>query len=77
MGTKDLHNLRQQAMALDETDREDLAYDLLDTLDPGPTSEIERAWLEEAGRRIADLDAGRTRTIPVDEVLENIEKRLL
>jgi len=77
MGNKNLQRLRQQALALDDKDRADLAYDLLDTLDPGPASEVDQAWLDEAGRRVADLDAGRTRTIPVAEVVKDIEKRLL
>jgi len=77
MGNKNLQRLRQQALALDDKDRANLAYDLLDTLDPGPASEVYQAWLDEAGRRVADLDAGRTRTIPVAEVVKDIEKRLL
>ena len=77
MSTEDFRRLKQQALALDEEDRADLAYDLLDTLDPGPVEKANREWLEEAGRRIADLNAGRTQTLPVEEVLEDIEKRLL
>lgn len=77
MGSKNLQRLRQQALALDDRDRADLAYDLLDTLDPGPAGEFDRAWLDEAERRVADLDAGRTRTVPVEEVLEDVKKRLL
>ena len=77
MGSKDLHSLRQRALALDEEDRADLAYDLLDTLDPGPVNDVDREWLEEAGRRLADLDAGRIQTEAVEEVLKDIEKRLL
>ena len=77
MGTKDLQRLRQQVFALSEEDRADLAYDLLDTLDEGPLTEIDKAWLDEAERRIADLDAGRTTSIPLDEAIKDIEKRLL
>jgi len=77
MGTEDLRRIRQQALALDEVDRADLAYDLLDTLDQGPANEVDVAWLDEAEKRLAGLDAGRTETVPVEGILEDIEKRLL
>lgn len=77
MSSKTLRSLRQQALALDDKDRADLAYDLLDTLDPGPASEVDQAWLDEAERRVTDLDAGTIRSAPIDGVLEDIKKRLL
>lgn len=34
--------------------------------------EIARAWDEEIARRIDDLESGRTKGIPADEVFERI-----
>jgi putative addiction module component (TIGR02574 family) len=40
------------------------------TVDHGPeeaADEVEAAWSEEIARRIADIDAGRVKTIPAEE----------
>jgi putative addiction module component (TIGR02574 family) len=34
--------------------------------------EIEAAWMNEARRRMADLDAGRTKAVPWSEVRERL-----
>ena len=41
-----------------------------DTIDHGPedpAAEVEAAWSEEIASRIADIDAGRVKTIPAEE----------
>jgi putative addiction module component (TIGR02574 family) len=43
---------------------------------PIPTStEIEKAWLEESHRRLADIQAGKTTMIPGEDVFKEINER--
>lgn len=51
------------------------AEELLKTLNQ-PVPEVERKWVEEARRRLAELRAGRVAGIPADEVFEKARKRL-
>ncbi|MFO0803646.1 MAG: addiction module protein [Gemmataceae bacterium] len=37
--------------------------------------EWEAYWIPECERRIADLEAGRTKTIPGEEVMERLRKK--
>lgn len=39
-------------------------------------SSIDKAWMEEVGRRDRQIEEGTARLIPADEVLARIEKRL-
>jgi putative addiction module component (TIGR02574 family) len=66
--TEKTSNLLQQALALSEEERADLACSLLDSLDPTVDEAATVAWDQEIARRIADLDSGRAKTIPWDEV---------
>lgn len=58
----------QQAAELDETDRAALAGLLLESLDHPPEPGVEAAWAEEIERRLAELESGKARTIPWEEV---------
>ena len=40
-----------------------------------PDPEIDKAWVEEAERRIEALDRGETRAIPHDEAMARLQKR--
>ena len=44
----------------------------IDGKQEGTPEEIARAWDAEIERRIADLEAGSTKSIPADEVLAEI-----
>ena len=71
-------NLLEQALELPRTDRATLARDIIASLDDPLESaeDIQAAWLEEVERRLADVDAGRAKTIPWDEVRAEIAARL-
>jgi putative addiction module component (TIGR02574 family) len=58
----------QQARSLTEKERADLAGSLLSSLDTTPDPQAEILWQQEISRRTADLDAGKARTIPWDQV---------
>lgn len=64
-----------RALELSPPDRDELIRTLIESLDGAPEGtpeEIARAWDEEIERRIADLEAGKKKSIPADEVFAEI-----
>lgn len=71
--------LVQQALCLSPEERIQLIHRLIASLEGIPDDALEniaRAWDEEIARRIADIDAGRVRCIPGDEVLASIRAKI-
>lgn len=70
-----LEDLKARALQLAPPERDELIRILIASIDgepDGTPEEIARAWDEEIERRIADLEAGRTKSIPADEVFAEI-----
>ncbi|MCB0058903.1 MAG: addiction module protein [Caldilineaceae bacterium] len=64
------------ALALPIKERGELAHRLIVSLDgepEGTPEEIAKAWDEEIARRVADMEAGRTKWIPAEEVFAEID----
>ena len=71
-----LKELEEQALRLPPKERSELAHRLIVSLDGEPEDSpeaIAKAWDEEIARRVADMDAGRTKWIPADEVFREID----
>ena len=68
--------IEKQAQELSSKDRARLALRLIESLDQGVDEDADELWLDEAERRLADYDAGRTEARPADEILDEIEKKL-
>jgi putative addiction module component (TIGR02574 family) len=75
--------LLSEALELPLTERAHLVEALIASLDDGPgaeagpeAAEIERAWAAEAARRAAEIDAGRVRTRPAEEVFRAAREHL-
>jgi len=66
--TMEANELLKKALALPDKERADLAASLIDSLDYTVDEDVEAAWQEEISRRLKDLDSGRVRTIPWEEV---------
>lgn len=66
----------EQALRLTESERAEIAAELLDSLDSQSDDGAERLWQEEIERRIAVLDAGVAVTAPWSEVREKLWGRL-
>jgi len=64
----DVSKLLEQALALPVEEQEALAESLIASLGGRLDAGILAAWDEEVGRRIADLDSGKAKTIPWEEV---------
>jgi putative addiction module component (TIGR02574 family) len=60
--------LLKHALTLPEKERADLAYSLIDSLDPATDVDTDLAWQEEIARRLAEVENGTVKTIPWEEV---------
>ena len=66
-----LHEIEAEALQLPIKERGRLAGRLLQSLEPTPQEtpeNIAKAWEEEIARRIEEMDAGRTESIPHEHV---------
>jgi len=66
--TQQAFDLLQKALSLSEEERADLACSLMESLDAAVEERPEKAWNEEIDRRLADLDSGKAKTVPWDEI---------
>lgn len=64
----------EEATLLPLEERAIVVDSLLRTLNP-PDSEIDRAWVELAKLRMAELRSGRVKPVPGDHVFSQIKER--
>ncbi|AUX30478.1 MULTISPECIES: addiction module protein [Sorangium] len=62
-------------MKLPESERRVLALRPLESVGNEPPEEVERAWAEEARRRLDDIRAGRAEPVPWEEARGRIFTR--
>lgn len=71
-----LEDLENQALRLPPKERSELIHRLIVSLDGAPEESpevIAKAWDEEIARRVADMEAGRTKWIPAEEVFKEVD----
>jgi putative addiction module component (TIGR02574 family) len=66
--TPEVSRLLEQALSLSVEEREALADSLISNLDGQVEEGVYAAWEAEIGKRVAELDAGTTKTTPWAEV---------
>ena len=74
-----LEQLENQALQLSPKERGELIHRLIVSLEgePEDTPEaIAKAWDEEIARRVADMEAGRTKWIPAGEVMAQLRAKI-
>ena len=76
MGNQPLDVLRNGALSLPESDRAELAHDLLASLDGPPDPDATEAWEAEILRRLDQIDAGTAKLIDRAELMRRIRARL-
>lgn len=64
--------LYERAMSLNDAERVELVGMLLESLEIQDDEGVEAAWLEEIGRRVAELDSGAVKTVSWTEVRSRI-----
>jgi putative addiction module component (TIGR02574 family) len=67
--------LRDQALDFSEEERAQLAESIWDTVRTSEEREIERAWIPEIRRRVAEIDAGTAELIDADDVFRELNAR--
>lgn len=72
--TKAAEQLFKQAMSLGESDRSELLDRLSETLEPSTHPAYLRAWEQEIQSRLADIDSGKEKLIPMDDAMRIITK---
>ena len=66
--TQEADELLKKALTLPAEDRAAMAGSLLESLEEPVDPSAEEAWNEEIARRIADLDSGKAKTVPWEEI---------
>lgn len=72
--TDNVEQLKAQVGTLTQTERADLAYFLLTSLEPEEEG-VEEAWQIEIARRVAEIRSGRAKGRSADEVLAELRER--
>lgn len=67
--------LLDEAMKLPESERRVLALRLLETVGDESPEEVERAWVQEARKRLDDIRSGRSQPVPWEEARGRIFAR--
>jgi putative addiction module component (TIGR02574 family) len=74
--TQPAFELLQKALTLSDEERAELAGSLIDSLDTTVDEGAESAWNQEILRRVKDLDSGKAKTVPWEEVQRRISAKL-
>ena len=70
-----VEHLTEQALELSESERAEIAYRLLRSLDEAKEEGVEEAWEEEIARRVEEVKNGTAKGIPAEEVFREIRAR--
>jgi putative addiction module component (TIGR02574 family) len=68
--------IESKALQLPPKERARLAQRLIASLDAEPDRDAEQAWLEEAERRLDELESGKVAGILAEQVLEKARSTL-
>lgn len=71
-----LDKLRTEALALSNSERAALAYDLVKSLDEPEDSDAADDWDKEIMRRLRAIDSGTAKLIDRDELMRRFQERL-
>ncbi|MGH7898225.1 MAG: addiction module protein [Candidatus Binatia bacterium] len=71
-----MRDLEAKALNLPAKERARLAERLISSLDAESDADAERLWLEEAERRLDELESGKVAGIPAEEVFKKARSTL-
>ena len=72
-----LKEIEQELLARSRKERADIALRLIRSLDEGIEEDVDAYWKEEVVRRSHDIESGKAKLIPAEEVFEKARKRFL
>lgn len=70
------NELEEKLLSLPLEERIYLIEKLLKSLNSPNREEVDKAWAEEAERRLDELESGKVQGIPAEQVFSEIRKRL-
>jgi putative addiction module component (TIGR02574 family) len=76
MGSPTLERVRSEALDLSESERAELAQNLVASLDGPPESDVEKAWDAEILRRLTEIDSGTAKLIDRQEFSRRMRDRM-
>lgn len=76
MGSSALEKVRSEALNLPESERAELAYNLVASLDGPADADAEKAWDAEVLRRLAEIDSGTAKLIDREELRRRMRARM-
>ena len=68
-------NVAEQALSLSARERLRLATELLQSVEPRASEEVEHAWEEEIQRRIVEIDSGHAKGRPWQDIKRDFDSR--
>ncbi len=76
MGTPALEKVRSEALNLSESERAELAHNLVASLDGPADPDVEKAWDAKILRRLAEIDSGTANLIDREEFRRRMRARM-
>ena len=76
MGSSALERVRAEALNLSESERAELAHNLVASLDGPADSDAEKAWDAEILRRLSEIDSGTANLIDREEFRRRMRARM-
>ena len=76
MGSPALEKVRSEALSLPESERAELAHNLVASLDGPADPDAEKAWDSEILRRLAEIDSGTAKLIDREELRRRMRARM-
>lgn len=76
MGNPVLEKIRTEALDLSESERAELAYELVISLDGAADRDAAREWGAEVVRRLAEIDAGTAKLVDREEFRRRLRARV-
>lgn len=76
MGSPTLERVRSEALDLPESERAELAQNLVASLDGPPEADVDKAWDTEILRRLAEIDSGTAKLIDRQEFSRRMRARM-
>jgi putative addiction module component (TIGR02574 family) len=74
--TKPARGLESRALKLPRRERARLAQRLITSLDSEVDVDVDKLWLQEAERRLAELKSGKVAGIPAERVIRKARSTL-
>ena len=76
MDSKSIAIIQDEIRGLNAAEKEEVLRTLLEELDGPPDPDVESAWLKEVERRAGEIESGRVKCIPAEEVFRQLDALL-